>query len=71
MQTRRLDWLFTVPEDELRSGMLDLAIGYFPDARHLSPSLIMETLTEENNVVIARRGIRCGNAGSRSKGLRS
>lgn len=56
MQTRRLDWLFTVPEDELRSGMLDLAIGYFPDARHLSSSLIMETLTEENNVMIARRG---------------
>ena len=56
MQTRRLDWLFTVPEDELRSGMLDLAIGYFPDARYLSSSLIMETLTEENNVMIARRG---------------
>ena len=36
--------------------MLDLAIGYFPDARHLSSSLIMETLTEENNVMIARRG---------------
>jgi DNA-binding transcriptional LysR family regulator len=56
MQTRRLDWLFTVPEGELRNGTLDLAIGYFPDARYLSSSFIVETLSEENNVVIARRG---------------
>ena len=56
MQTRRLDWLFTVPESELRNGTLDVAVGYFPDARYLSPGFIMETLSEENNVVIARRG---------------
>src|SRR5271170_6198282 len=56
MQTRRLDWLFTVPETELRNGTLDLAIGYFPDARYLAPGLVMESLSEENNVVIARRG---------------
>jgi DNA-binding transcriptional LysR family regulator len=56
MQTRRLDWLFTVPESELRNGTLDVAIGYFPDARYLSPGFIMEPLSEENNVVIARRG---------------
>lgn len=56
MQTRRLDWLFTVPESELRNGAIDLAIGYFPDARYLSSGFLMETLTEENNVVIARRG---------------
>lgn len=56
MQTRRLDWLFTVPENELRNGTLDLAIGYFPDARYLSSNFIMEPLTEERNVVIARRG---------------
>jgi len=56
LQTRRLDQLFTVPESELRNGTLDLAIGYFPDARHLSSSCVMETLSEENNVVIARRG---------------
>jgi len=56
IQTRRLDWLFTVPEDELRNGTLDLAIGYFPDARHLSLGFIVEALSEENNVVIARRG---------------
>jgi DNA-binding transcriptional LysR family regulator len=56
MQTRRLDWLFTVPETELRNGTLDFAIGYFPDARYLAPGLIMEPLSEEKNVVIARRG---------------
>lgn len=56
LQTRRLDWLFTVPEGELRNGTLDLAIGYFPDARYLDSSCAMETLSEENNVVIARRG---------------
>jgi len=56
MQTRRLDWLFTVPESELRNGTLDFAIGYFPDARYLAPGLITEPLSEENNVVIARRG---------------
>ena len=58
MQTRRLDWLFTVPESELRNGALDLAIGYFPDARQLAPGLVMESISEENNVVIARRGHR-------------
>jgi DNA-binding transcriptional LysR family regulator len=56
MQTRRLDWLFTPPEAELRNGTLDLAIGYFPDARYLAPGLVMEPLSQENNVVIARRG---------------
>ena len=56
MQTRRLDWLFTVPEAELRNGTLDLAIGYFPDARYLSSGLVMQPLSEENNVIISRRG---------------
>jgi len=56
MQTRRLDWLFTVPESELRNGNLDLAIGYFPDARQLASGLIMESISEEKNIVIARRG---------------
>jgi DNA-binding transcriptional LysR family regulator len=55
MQTRRLDLLFTVPETELRNGTLDLAIGYFPDARYLASGLVMESLSEERNVVIARR----------------
>ena len=55
MQTRRLDWLFTVPEAELRNGTLDLAIGYFPDSRYVGNTLVMESLSEERNVVIARR----------------
>lgn len=56
LQTRRLDGLFVIPESELRKGTLDLAIGYFPDARTLAPTFVMETLSEERNVVIARRG---------------
>jgi DNA-binding transcriptional LysR family regulator len=56
MQTRRLDGIFVIPESDLRNGTLDLAIGYFPDARSLAPSFVMETLSEERNVVIARRG---------------
>jgi DNA-binding transcriptional LysR family regulator len=55
-QTRRLDGLFVIPEPELRKGALDLALGYFPDARMLAPTFVMETLSEERNVVIARRG---------------
>jgi DNA-binding transcriptional LysR family regulator len=55
MQTRRLDWLFTLPDAELRNGTLDLAIGYFPDSRYLASGLVMESLSEERNVVIARR----------------
>lgn len=56
LQTQRLSGLFVIPESELRSGLLDLAIGYFNDARSLTPSFVMETLCEEKNVVIARRG---------------
>jgi DNA-binding transcriptional LysR family regulator len=56
VQARRLEWLFTVPEEELRNGTLDLAIGYFPDTRYLAPGLFMEPLSQEGNVVIARRG---------------
>jgi DNA-binding transcriptional LysR family regulator len=56
LQTRRLDGIFVIPESELRTGALDLAVGYFPDARSLAPTFVMETLSEERNVVIARRG---------------
>jgi DNA-binding transcriptional LysR family regulator len=56
LQTRRLDGIFVIPESELRKGTLDLALGYFPDARTLAPTFVMETLSEERNVVIARRG---------------
>ena len=56
IQTRRLDGIFAIPEADLRSGALDLAVGYFPDARSLSNGIVLETLAEERNVVIARRG---------------
>lgn len=56
LQTRRLEGMFSIPESELRSGSLDLAIGYFQDVRTLAPGFLMETLFEERNVVIARRG---------------
>lgn len=56
LQTRRLDGIFVIPESELRKGALDIALGYFPDSRMLAPTFVMETLSEERNVVIARRG---------------
>ena len=36
LQTRRLDGIFVIPESDLRNGTLDLAIGYFPDARFIA-----------------------------------
>lgn len=56
IQLRRLDRLFVAPEAALRAGEVDLAIGFFPDARSLESGSISETLLEEENVVIARRG---------------
>jgi DNA-binding transcriptional LysR family regulator len=56
LQTHRLEGMFGIPESDLRSGSLDLAIGYFQDARSLAPGLVMERLREERNVVIARKG---------------
>lgn len=41
LQTRRLEEMFAIPESELRSGSLDLAIGYFQDVRSLGPSFLM------------------------------
>ena len=38
------------------AGRLILRLATFPDARYLSSSFIVEPLSEENNVVIARRG---------------
>jgi DNA-binding transcriptional LysR family regulator len=56
IQVRRLDRLFVAPEAALRAGEIDLAIGFFPDARSLEPGSLSETLLEENNVVVARLG---------------
>jgi DNA-binding transcriptional LysR family regulator len=56
LQVRRLDRLFQPPEAELRAGSIDLAIGFFGDARTMQEGSLAETLFEEENVVIARRG---------------
>ena len=56
VQVRRVDTLFSVPESDLRNGALDAAIGFFPDPRSLGEGTLSETLFEEDNVVVGRRG---------------
>jgi DNA-binding transcriptional LysR family regulator len=56
LQVRRVDTLFSVPEADLRNGALDTAIGFFPDPRNLREGTLSETLFEEDNVVVGRRG---------------
>lgn len=58
LQVRRLDRLFTVPESDLRTGAVDLAVGFFQDLRSLQEGTLEVTLFEERNVVIARKGRR-------------
>jgi DNA-binding transcriptional LysR family regulator len=53
---RRPDRLFVAPEDELRSGALDAAIGFFPDGAALDPGTRAKELFTEQNVAIARKG---------------
>lgn len=56
LHVRRMDSLFSFPEADLRNSLLDTAIGFFPDARSLGEGTLSETLFEEDNVVVARRG---------------
>jgi DNA-binding transcriptional LysR family regulator len=56
LQIRRVETLFSIPEADLRSGAFDIAVGFFPDPRSLGEGTLSETLFEEDNVVIARRG---------------
>ena len=56
LQVRRLDGLFQTPDAELRAGAIDLAIGFFGDTRTLQQGILAETLLEEENLVISRRG---------------
>lgn len=56
LQVKRVDFLFKVPEAELLNGALDLAIGFCADPGTLGESILSETLSEEDNVVIARQG---------------
>jgi DNA-binding transcriptional LysR family regulator len=56
VQVRRVDSLFKAPEAELMNGVLDLAVGFCSDPAALGVGILSETLSEEHNVVIARRG---------------
>jgi DNA-binding transcriptional LysR family regulator len=56
MELRRSEKLFIVPEEELRTGTLDAAIGFFPDAGSLEGLIRVKELFSEENVLIARRG---------------
>jgi DNA-binding transcriptional LysR family regulator len=53
---RRLDRIFIAPESELRDGVMDAAIGFFPEASSLEPDTRSLDLYSEKNVCIARRG---------------
>lgn len=56
VQIRRVDGLFQAPEGALRSGALDLAIGFFPDAKGVEPGTRVETLFSDDQAVIGRKG---------------
>jgi DNA-binding transcriptional LysR family regulator len=53
---RRLDRIFSPPENALRSGTFDAAIGFFPEAASLEPGVRSLDLSVEENVCIARKG---------------
>lgn len=56
IQVKRVDSLFKAPEADLMNGSIDLAVGFCSDPATLGESILSETLSEEDNVVIARRG---------------
>jgi DNA-binding transcriptional LysR family regulator len=47
---------FVIPEEELRTGKLDLAVGFFPEAGLVGERVHSELVGYESNVCIARRG---------------
>lgn len=53
---RRLDHIFTPPQSDLQDGVLDFAIGFFPEASALEPDMRLLDLYSEENVCIARKG---------------
>lgn len=53
---RRVPAIFIPPETELRSGALDAAIGFFPDAASMDPAIYSSEIFSEMNVCITRRG---------------
>jgi DNA-binding transcriptional LysR family regulator len=56
LMVRRLPTLFQAPEDELQSGTLDLAIGFFPQAFAPRPGLHSQLLFGERSVCVAKKG---------------
>lgn len=53
---RRLERIFIPPEAELRAGVFDLAIGFFPEENALEPGTYSRDLFVEENACIARKG---------------
>jgi DNA-binding transcriptional LysR family regulator len=53
---RRVERIFLPPEEELRAGSFDAAIGFYPDANSLDPHTRSLDLFAEQNVCIARKG---------------
>ncbi|HEY2932410.1 MAG TPA: LysR family transcriptional regulator, partial [Acidobacteriota bacterium] len=53
---RRPERIFIPPEQELGTGAIDAAIGFYPDTTALEVSTHAMDLFEESNVCIARRG---------------
>jgi DNA-binding transcriptional LysR family regulator len=56
IHVKRVDALFKAPEAELIHGAFDLALGFCSDPATLAENILSETLAEEPNVLIARRG---------------
>lgn len=52
----RVDRIFVAPEAELREGVFDVAIGFYPDPKSLDPRTGSLNLFAEQNVCIARKG---------------
>ncbi len=52
----RVDRIFVPPEAELREGVFDVAIGFYPDPKSLDPRTGSLNLFAEQNVCIARKG---------------
>ena len=52
---RRLPTLFQAPEDELQAGLLDCAIGFFPEAPSLRAGIMSQSLFEDENTCVLRK----------------
>ncbi len=53
---RRLERLFVAPEAELREGVIDAAIGSFPEVSALESGTHSRDLWDDRNVCIHRKG---------------